>query len=52
MLPEPLKRKHKMAKNQPRAGLTVDSSQLAFLLSSKSHDTKSKTNIKIRPDHI
>jgi len=28
-------------------GLMVDSSQLTFLPSSKSHDTKTRTNIKI-----
>jgi len=27
-------------------GLTVDSSQLKFLPTSKSHDTKTRTNIK------
>ena len=32
--------------NQPRAGLTVDSLQMTFLPSSKSRDTKTKTNIK------
>jgi len=32
--------------NDPRTGLTVESSQLTFLLSSKSRDTESKTNIK------
>jgi len=31
--------------NFPRTGLTVDSSQLTFLRSSKSRDTKTRTNI-------
>jgi len=32
--------------NQPHIGLMVDSSQLTFLLCSKSHDTKTRVNIK------
>jgi len=32
--------------NYPGTGLTVDSSQLTFLPSSKSCDTKTRTNIK------
>jgi len=32
--------------NQPRTGLSVDSSQLTFLPTSKSRDTKTRTNIK------
>jgi len=32
-------------KNYHRAGLTVDSSQLTFLPSSKARDTKTRTNV-------
>jgi len=32
--------------NLPRMGLTVDSSQLTFLSTSKSRDTKTRPNIK------
>jgi len=33
-------------------GLTVDSTQLTFLPSSKSHDTKTRPNIKMWPEQI
>ena len=35
-----------LKKFKPHARLTVDSSQLTFLPSSKSRDTKTRTNIK------